>query len=163
MCDVAYYDCSTCWNGSIFPRAGCFAWTCKHLGKQWNEWMNIYGIQTINTTFTSYNGFLSHILLPCLSLFQGSCRFFPQCETTSCVRTAVGILIVPIGTTCLCCRKYGNLWLRSPLSKIGNVAYTVSPNPSGENVLCRRRCCWWRWLFHSWYGFFLCTAPSYPL
>lgn len=125
-------------------------------------WIYMEYKQYINTTFTSYNGFLSHILLPCLSLFQG-CRFFPQSETTSCVRTAVGILIVPIGTTCLCCRKYGTLWLRNPLSKIGNVAYTVCPNPSRENVLWRRRCCWWRWLFHSWYGFFLRTAPSYPL
>lgn len=137
-----------------------------------HEWMlkkKSYGtpkrLKRLCFFFTSCDWFFTNILLPCLSLFQRG--FFPQCEPTSCIRTGVGIFIIPICTTCLCYSIYWPLWLWNPWINIGwNVAYSVSPNPSGENVLHRRRRCWRRRLFHRWYlscGFFLCTGFSYPL
>lgn len=114
-------------------------------------------VQTWWLNFTSWNLPVvsrSDILLPCLSLLH--CGFFPQCKTTSRVkRTRVRILLVPVSsTTWLSHRKNGrgHFRLQHPLVEvIGNVAYAVSPDPPGEEVLAGSTSgwrSWWRWLLY---------------
>lgn len=109
-------------------------------------------------------GSISHnILLPCLSLFN--CTFFPKSESISghCERTAVGVLIISLDAATRSSTSVNRSFRlrQNPLIEIRKVTYTISPDPSGEKMLNRRRWRRGRWPLHI--RFFLGTGLPYAL
>ena len=116
-------------------------------------------------TLTSHKGFVhSMIFLSSLSLLN-CCRLFPQRKITATVRTAVGVFIISVRTTCPSDRENGSsscrcIRLQNPLIsfKTRNVTYAVCSNPSGQDtVLHRRPGCWRRRLLNHRRHLFSCS------